>query len=219
MTYPPYVREKAEQLRSEKQLTVGEIAERLGIAKSTIFLWVGDIEIPRKPGSSAGLTPSAREKGNAAMRAKYGKLREAAYACGEAEFPSMARRPFFRDFVCLYIAEGSKRSRNRVAICNSDPAVLRVAHPWMKSICARALEYSIQYHADQDLAAICDYWAGQLGIDPDAIRLQRKSNSGKLGGRSWRSVNGVLTITGNDTYARARLQAWMDCVRSCWLDS
>ncbi len=219
MTYPPYIREKAEQLRVEKQLTVGEIAERLGIAKSTIFYWVGHIEIPRKPGGTSGWTCSARERGTAAMQAKYRRLREAAYERGAAEFPSLIGRPFFRDFVCLYIAEGSKRSRNRVAICNSDEAVLRVAHPWMKSICERPLEYSIQFHADQNLAEVCEYWAAELGIESEAIRLQRKSNSGKLAGRTWRSANGVLTMTGNDTYARARLQAWMDCVRRSWLDS
>jgi transposase-like protein len=46
--YPAYIREKARRMRVERQLTVNEIAERLGIAKSTIFYWVGDLPIDRE---------------------------------------------------------------------------------------------------------------------------------------------------------------------------
>jgi DNA-binding IclR family transcriptional regulator len=33
------------------------------------------------------------------------------------------------------------------------------------------------------------------------------------------SADGVLTVATNDTYFRARLQAWVDCLRQRWLDS
>jgi hypothetical protein len=49
--------------------------------------------------------------------------------------------------------------------------------------------------------------------------MQRKSNSGQLAGRTWRSKYGVLTVCTSDTLLRAELQAWMDCVRNAWLDS
>jgi hypothetical protein len=64
-----------------------------------------------------------------------------------------------------------------------------------------------------------NYWAGQLEIEPDMIRLQRKSNSGQLRKRTWRSVYGVLSIRVNDTLFRSRLQGWIDCLRDQWLDS
>lgn len=220
MTYPPYIREKARQLRLEKKLTIDEIAERLGISRTTIYYWVGELEIPRRPGGgNGGWTPETQAKGTAAMQLKYRKLREHAYAEGLGAYPEMLGKPGFRDFLCLYIAEGYKRSRNDVAICNSDEAVMRLAHPWMQSICTNPLRYSIQYHADQDLLEIRQFWGLQLGIEPASIHLQRKSNSNRLAGRSWRSVNGVLNISAGDTYARSRLQAWMDCVRNEWLDS
>lgn len=55
-----------------------------------------------------------------------------------------------------------------------------------------------------------------LRVEPEGIRLQRKSNSGKLGGRFWRSEWGVLTVVSCDVILRARLEAWMDEVRSRW---
>ena len=83
----------------------------------------------------------------------------------------------------MYIGEGYKRSRNRVSIGNSDPAVVRLANSWIRRF----------------------------------ARFQRKSNSGQLKGRNWRSRHGVLTVCANDTYLRARLQAWIDCVQAAWL--
>jgi hypothetical protein len=78
----------------------------------------------------------------------------------------------------------------------------------------------VQYHADQDLDELRTFWGDHLGIDGSAIRLQRKTNSGQLKGRTWRSAHGVLTVATNDTYLRARLQAWMDRIRTEWgLDS
>jgi hypothetical protein len=48
------------------------------------------------------------------------------------------------------------------------------------------------------------------------IRLQRKSNSNQLTGRIWRSRHGVFMVRMQDTLLRARLQAWMDRLRSEW---
>ncbi len=81
------------------------------------------------------------------------------------------------------------------------------------------LDFRVQYHADQDLRELQQFWGRQVGVPPERIGLQRKSNSGRLGGRNWRSQYGVLTVTAGDTMLRARLQAWMDCLREQWLDS
>jgi hypothetical protein len=153
------------------------------------------------------------------MQRKYQALRDAAYEQGRREFSEFALDPAFRDFVCMYIGEGYKRNRNAVQICNSDPHVVLLGDRWIKRFAANAVTYSVQYHADQDLDELRRFWGGFLGIDPASIRLQRKSNSSQLNGRSWRCEHGVLTVLTNDTLFRARLQAWMDCIREEWLDS
>jgi hypothetical protein len=126
----------------------------------------------------------------------------------------------FRDFVVLYIAEGYKRNRNCVSIANSDDRMVAMAARWLRTLSTSRMRFSIQYHGDQSLDELRRFWAEVLGIDGSAIVLQRKSNSGQLKGRSWRSEHGVMTVTVNDTYLRARLQAWIDRVRVDWaLDS
>ena len=106
-----------------------------------------------------------------------------------------------------------------VALGNSDPAVIAVSERWLRQLSSGGRDYSLQFHADQDPSELQAFWGSVLGIDGSAIRLQRKSNSGHLAGRLWRSRHGVLTVWAGDTLLRARLQAWIDCTRDQWLSS
>jgi hypothetical protein len=213
MAYPLYIRERARDLRMKNHLSLDEIAERLALPKTTVYYWIVDLPLGRPRRENP-------HRGNLAMQAKYRLLRDEAYARGWTEYDELVKLPTFRDFVALYIAEGDKRCRNRVAIANSDDRVVAVAVSWMRRMTTKRLSYSIQYHADQDLDDIRSHWGGILGIDGAAIRLQRKSNSGQMKHRTWRCKHGVLTVTASDTLLRARLQAWIDRIRSDWaLDS
>jgi transposase-like protein len=126
MAHANYIRDKARQMRVERQFSIDELSERLGLSRTTIYYWVRDLPIPGS-GSGGGWPANAQRKGNKAMQRKYRLLREAAYAQGLEEFDSLASDLRFRDFICLYIAEGYKRTRNTVVICNSDPAVMQVS--------------------------------------------------------------------------------------------
>jgi hypothetical protein len=157
--------------------------------------------------------------GNKAMQAKYKRLREEAYELGYWEFPRLCELDTFRDFVCLYIAEGYKRSRNTVSIANSDSAVVSIGQRWILPLTRNKVSYSIQYHADQNPSELRTFWASCLQLDPHEIRLQRKSNTKGLAARTWRSKHGVLTVSVGDTRLRARLQGWIDRLQQQWLDS
>jgi AcrR family transcriptional regulator len=215
VAYPAYLRERARELRTTKHMSLDEIAERLALPKTTVYYWIKDLPLERHRRWSAG-----QRKGNGAMRNKWRLLREAAYARGVDEYDELVQLTTFRDFVALYIAEGFKRNRNRVSIGNSDERVVALSARWLNRLSQKTVWYSVQYHADQNLEALCDFWGSVLGIDSSVIKLQRKSNSGQLKGRAWRSEHGVLTVGVNDTYLRARLQAWIDRIREDWaLDS
>jgi transcriptional regulator with XRE-family HTH domain len=211
MAHPAYLRERARALRTEKHLTIDEIAERLALPRGTIFYWVKDIPLGRERRWSVG-----QRKGTRAMRLKYKLLRDEAYAEGLRSYASLAADPTFRDFIVLYVAEGYKRNRNAVVICNSDPGVVSLSARWIRRLATRPVWYSLQYHADQDFDQLRRFWGDLLGVEPSSVRLQRKSNSNQLKRRTWRSRYGVLSVGANDTLLRARLAAWIDCVRSCW---
>jgi hypothetical protein len=213
VAYPRYLREKAREMRTKEKLSLLEIADRLALPKTTVYCWIVDLPLAR-PRRENG------HPGNVAMQRKYRRIREAAYEQGAEEFVELAAAtPALRDFVCLYIGEGYKRNRNRVSLANSDPAVIAFAAHWIRRFSDHPLDCSLQFHADQDPAKLCAFWADQLRVDPSRIRLQRKTNSSRLATRKWRCQYGVLSVGVNDTAMRARLQGWMDSMKKQWLDS
>lgn len=191
--------------------------DRFGLPRTTLFYWVRDLPIAR---ANNGRTFPQR-LGNEAMQRKYRLLREEAYAQGRNEFAELAADPTFRDFVCMYIGEGYKRSRNSVSLANSDPTVILLATTWIRRFARTPAKYSVQYHADQDVIELRSFWGDLLGISGGEIRVQRKSNSGQLSSRQWRCRYGVFSVGAHDTLLRARLGAWMDCLFEEWrgLDS
>lgn len=195
-------------------MTLDELVERLALPRTTIWYWVADIPIARKPATTWPET--ARRAGNLAMQRKYRALRERGYEQGRREFETQAGERGFRDFVCLYIAEGYKRSRNEVAVANSDPCVIRLAALYMRRLAARPVSGAFHYHADQDPAALRAFWSAETRIPATSIRSHEKSNSGQLHTRVWRCRYGVFTVMAHDTLLRARLQAWMDCLAQDW---
>ncbi|MEP7292560.1 MAG: hypothetical protein ABI835_12300, partial [Chloroflexota bacterium] len=141
---------------------------------------------------------------------------DAAYAQGLAEAPTLLMDANFRDFVVLYMAEGSKRKRNVVEFVNSDPRIIALANRWFCQFAKNRVNYRLQYHADHDVEELTRYWAGILNTEADIIKILRKSNSGQLARRQFRSEHGLLSIDVGDTYLRARLQAWMDFIKAQW---
>jgi hypothetical protein len=162
MAYPTYIREKVRALRTERHLSIVEIAARLGLPKTTVYYRVRDLPLGR-PRRSSNLAATR------AMQRRYRLIREQAYAEGAEQFDRLAIDPTFRDFVCVYMAEGSKRARNVVAIGNSDPSIVKLAARWMREFSKKKLRYSIQFHADQDLGTLTAFWAGELGVGPESI--------------------------------------------------
>ena len=206
-----HLRDKAIELRTQHNMTLDEIVERLSLSKTTIYYWIKDLPIPHTEKQS-----DAQRARAAQVKQKYALLREAAYQEGVMQAPELLNDPTFRDFVVLYMAEGYKRDRNTVSVVNSDPTIVRMAHNWMRKCSTKKFIYNLQYHVDHDPEELKMFWGNYLGIESSQIKLIRKSNSNQLSGRQFRSVHGLLTIIACDTYFRARLQAWMDIVKSQW---
>jgi hypothetical protein len=204
-----HLRAKAIELRTKHRMTLDEIIERLALPRGTGYYWIKDIPIERKQ-------HGGQAKGTAAMQAKFAVLREAAYQQGLAEAPELLKDQSLRDFVVLYMAEGGKRDKNKVVFVNSDPALVKLAHKWMRHFAKNSFYYALQYHADHDVEELKQYWANLLEIDVTEIRPTRKSNSNQLSKRQFRSPNGLLSIQAGDTYFMARLKAWMDFIKSQW---
>ena len=133
VAHPDYIRQKAVDLRVGTKLTIDEIADRLALSRSTVFHWVKDVPIPETRRQTA-----ARQRASDANRDRARRKREAAYREGVRQYPGLIAEPTFRDFICMYIGEGTKKGRHYVSLCNSDPAVVKLAQAWMLRLSAKS---------------------------------------------------------------------------------
>ena len=206
-----HLRKKAVELRIKKKMTLGDIANRLALNKSTVYYWVKNLKIPKTELQNNAIKAMIK-----AHVKKHQKLRKAAYNEGKRLAPELFKNKQFRDFVVVYLCEGYRKTRHQVAVANANYMILTLVHHFIKKFSANKLHYGIQLHVDQDENEIKKYWSKKLGINETDIKIMRKSNSGKLRKRNWRSAYGVLTVRTNDTYFRAKLQAWMDYLQDQW---
>jgi hypothetical protein len=215
MAHARYVREKAREMRIERRLTIDQIAERLALPRSTIYYWVRDLPITDAVRHS-GPRQAARRRGNRAMQRKYRLLREDAYREGLESFASLAADPTFRDFVCLYIAEGYKRSRNAVSIVNSDPAVVRVAAEWIRRLAKRVHRLPNQLPRRPELGGAALVLGFRAWHRPALHSLPAEDQQRPVVG-SCLALRARSAHDQNQRHAfRARLDAWIVCLKREW---
>lgn len=211
-----HLREKAKILR-EKGHSLIEISHMLGKSKTTVYHWLINFDgyqskILESHKSSASINGLKKAVKTRILKLK--KLREIAYTDGKKLFLEDEKN--LRDFALLYLTEGCRKEKWSPSISNSNWKIILFSKKVMEKYSNKKINYSIQYHVDQDFNSIKKFWSDKLNINPADIKLQRKSNSGKLTGRNWASVNGVMAIKVHDSYLREKIQAWMDLVEEDW---
>jgi transcriptional regulator with XRE-family HTH domain len=222
MRHPARVREEAIHLRKTQSLSLSELAEVLGVSRTTIRYWVKDIPTTPDVSQDRRIARAERMKagqlaGTAAMQAKYAALRQEAYEQARESAAELLSDRQIRDFVVLYLAEGTRKARNQVSVANSNPHIVRFVHECFKRLSANPhIYYKFQYHADQDPDELKLFWGSYLGISPRQITAVKKTNSGHLKGRRFACEYGVFDIQVADTLFRSRLQALMDAVQQQW---
>jgi hypothetical protein len=213
MTHSRYLRDMARLLRVEQQLTVDELAKRLAVPRSTVYYWVRDLPLRAERGDREPPRASSRDRGQARP------ADECAYEQALRSYDDLIVQPTFRDFVCIYIVEGYKRDRRRVALANADPAVMRLANRWIWRLTDKSPSLSLRCQSDQSVSELRRYWSETVGEDAATIHARRaREGKEELLLHQWSPlpVHGVLTVTVDDMLLRARLQAWMRRMREGW---
>ncbi len=204
----------ARLLRVERQLTVDELAKRLALPRSTIYYWVRDLPL-RGKGYRAARLP-ARGEDDRALLGAVGAAAASAYEEGLRSYDDLSVHATFRDFVCVYITEGYKRDRSRVALANADPAVMRLAHRWIWRLTDKSPWLSVHCRPDQSVGELRRFWSETVGEEERAIRLHSAGEDDLQHRWGALPVHGVLAVAVDDSALRARLQAWMRRVREGW---
>ena len=153
-------RQQARQLR-RAGLPLGEIAARLGVSKSSVSLWVRDVEFTPVP----RVTRGRRRDPNALQRRKQGEI-ERLLEEGRARVGRLSEREFLIAGVALYAGEGTKRD-GAVRFANSDPRMIVFFCYWLRrffQVDESRLRVRLYLHEGLDLTAAIAFWSGLTGV-------------------------------------------------------
>ena len=151
--------ERAREMRA-RNLTLQHIATELGVAKSSVSLWVRDVPF----------TPSKRRTGpqrrpHPAHEAKLAQI-AALDAEGVMRIGTLSDRAFFAAGIALYAGEGAKTDGS-VKFANTDPAMVRFFCAWLRryfAIDERRLRVRVYLHQGLDLDAAEAHWSQVTSI-------------------------------------------------------
>jgi transcriptional regulator with XRE-family HTH domain len=146
-------RELARALRRDEGRSLRDIAELLGVAKSSVSLWVRDIELTPAQHEALRARNVIYDRQRLAHKIWSGQCRERRLIW-QAEGRELAHAgdSSFAAGCMLYWAEGGK-SRNVVKLTNSDPEVLRFFAEFLR----RHFEVP-----DEQMAVTCNLFADHL---------------------------------------------------------
>jgi hypothetical protein len=205
----PQLRARARELRRAGK-TYDEIVTELGVAKSSVSLWVRDLPKPRP---SPERMHAMREARWAPHRARRDRERKDAKEAAEREIGTLTDRELFLVGVGLYWAEGTKSKPHRpdetVTFINSDPGMIRVFLAWLTLLGVRRdrWRFRVMIHESADVASAERYWADLVGVDvTDLCKTTLKRHNPKTVrknvGAGYRGCLVVRVRKGADLYRR-----------------
>jgi predicted transcriptional regulator len=194
---------KARELRKEKGFSIKEIANTLKVAKSSVSLWVRNIELTKNQIERLEkrieynrynfIIKQAKNK-----KEKYEKIREIFRKNGFI----LAKNDFyFQNICCLYWGEGAK-SRNTFSISNCDPKMLNFVGRWLIKNKHKITFYVCCHDNSENNKKIKKYWMKNLPfLKLNMFRkiTRYKENKGSKKRQLRKQIYGTARITINST--------------------
>ncbi len=192
--------QRARELRAEAW-TLQDIASELGVSKSSVSLWVRDVEFvpnPVRRGSRIGAT-------NLLHLAKLAEI-DRYDGAGVDEVAQLSDREVLLVGTALYIGEGFKRD-GKVGMANTDPNVLRFFVTWLRrcfEIDETRLRVRMYLHQGLDLEASEQFWSELLEIPRAQFRRAYRPAADPTRRRS-KHANGCPAVVYCDTRLHRRV--------------
>ncbi|MBB5120093.1 hypothetical protein AF335_23630 [Streptomyces eurocidicus] len=194
--------------------TYNEIVAELGVAKSSVSLWVRDLPQPRKTAEQMHLMREARW---APHRQEQAIKRDQTKRDATHEIGRMSDRELFLVGIGLYWSEGSKTKphskEERVVFVNSDPGMIQVYLAWLSLLGVKPdqLQYRVMIHESADISAAETFWANLVGVDVAALskttlKKHNPKTVRKNVGEEYRGCLAVRVLNGADLYRR--IEGW-----------
>jgi len=151
--------QRARELRAEGR-TLLDIATQLGVAKSSVSLWVRDVQFEPLPRTQA------RQRGpNILARRKQEEI-DRLLLEGRERVGMLSEREFLMAGIALYAGEGSKRDGD-VSLANSDARLVAFFCRWLREFFAVEecrLRARLYLHHGLNLDEATGFWEEVTGI-------------------------------------------------------
>lgn len=195
---------------------VGEIAERLGVSKSTAYLWTR--HLPLDPEVVSRRRRVAQRARSDAQWAAHRAARDAARAEGVAAAAGWVRQLGRRELLlvgaAIYWCEGGKakpwRPHDcRITFVNSDPLLVGLFLRFLDAVEVPPDDrrFRVSIHETADAAAAVRWWAARVGVPAErfqrtTIKRHRPTTSRKNVGGGYRGCLTVYVVGGSRLYWR-----------------
>ncbi|MBI2623860.1 MAG: hypothetical protein HYW65_04870 [Candidatus Liptonbacteria bacterium] len=183
-------------------LTYSEILAKIPVAKSTLSLWLREVKLARQQVqriTEKKLLAMQRgwEKVHQNRVEKTLKIKEAA----RGKVSKLIKNPLWLIGTMLYWAEGAKqkewRPSEKVAFSNMDVEMHRIFLRWIRKYLTTEQEpvYEMYIHENADSEKARSFWAENLGIPREKIRIYFKRHKmGHVRKRINEGYNGLLRV-------------------------
>ena len=204
--------ERARELRA-RSWTLQEIADELGVAKSSVSLWVRDVAFTpreRTPGTGA----ARNREPNVLARRKADEV-AALRQAGLEQVGSLSDRDLLIAGTALYAGEGAKRD-GRVSLANSDPRFVGLFCQWFRRFFnpdESRLRCRLYLHEGLDLAAAMDRWVSVTGVPSEQFNKPYRATP-DVGIRHNKHPHGCLTVSYGSAAAHRAVMGLVDALLS-----
>lgn len=151
--------ERARELRADAW-TLQEIADELGVAKSSVSLWVRDVRFDPKPRQR----PAFRNPSSLHL-AKLAQIEEM-NDWGKEQIGVLSDAAFMAAGVALYAGEGAKRD-HCVNFANADAEMIRFFCAWFRhffDVDESRMRMRVYLHDGLDIDAAQGFWSELTGV-------------------------------------------------------
>jgi transcriptional regulator with XRE-family HTH domain len=158
---------RARELRAQAW-TMPEIAEHLGVSRSSVSLWTRDVPFDPSARRSARTDRRPRGSDHPGRRRKLEEI-AASDAAGREVLASLTERELLIAGVALYAGEGAKTD-GCVSMANTDPELLRLFVTWLRrcfEVDEQRLRCRVYLHEGLDLKAAEGHWSEVVGVPLD----------------------------------------------------
>jgi len=196
-----------------------EIADALGVSKSSVSLWTSDVEFDDAAWSArveARRRAAASTRRRSTLSLRREQEIELARVMGIAEIGTISDREFLVAGLMLYAGEGFK-TKGSVGMANTDPRLLAFFVAWLRrffDVDEQRLRVRLYLHEGRDLDAATAHWSRLLDIPSDQFRAPYRAKADATR-RQTKHPMGCPSVRYSCTWTHRRILGLMDALICC----